>query len=78
MLALMRRTTVSRQVIENVRKHMLASGTDAHTLAKAAGLPDSDMQSRLEGRSDFRMRELEKVSGLFRVPTSSLLIGASQ
>lgn len=73
----MDRRTPTETVARNVRSAVAASGVAINSVAQAADMPLSVMESRLNACTPFTFAELVRVGGFLCVPADSLLEGAT-
>lgn len=73
----MDRRTPTETVARNVRSAVAAAGAETQSVAQAADMPLSVMESRLNASTPFTFPELVRVGGFLHVPTHSLLKGAT-
>jgi len=66
---------IDERIAKGIRSIAADRQVDAHTIAKAAGLTNSEMNDRLNGRAPFTVSDLVQVGGLLHVPAGELLEG---
>lgn len=55
-------------IAREIRAEMARNDTTVSTLAQAIGMCRNTMTSRLQGHSDFRVNELERIGNVLGVP----------
>ncbi len=73
----MHRRAVTQRVAENISDAILAAGTDASTIARAADIDSAEFESRLDASTDLTLGELVRVGGALSVSPASLLEGVA-
>lgn len=60
-------------VARRVHLAICEAGVDAHSVAVAANITDSDLEDRLNGRAAFQIDELVRVGGFLRTPATHFI-----
>ncbi|WP_405373352.1 MULTISPECIES: hypothetical protein [unclassified Microbacterium] len=70
-------TPGSRRVADNVRAAIHSHPASLASIAQAADMREVDLQSRLNGDTDFTVNDLVRVGGFLRCAPADLMEGAT-
>lgn len=69
----MTRKLAKATIARRVYLAICEAGVDAHSVAQAADITDSELEDRLRGRADFQADELVRVGGFLRIPATHFI-----